>query len=353
MQSVIFCPLCSILSLFLLPTLTFAADPPKDPLPPNLEAVIDNGLVFLRRQQKADGSFDSAGPKNAMAGLALLAYLASGDTPDFGRFGLTVRNAMDFLLKQDPPDGYFGNDGSRMYGHCIVTIALAEAYGTETDMGQRKKVRSVIEKALKVILAAQDIKKDKEQQGGWRYEPNAQDSDLSVTGWCMIALRACQNAGFSVPKERADRAMAYILRCYKPGAQQRGFAYQPKEDAASPAMTGVALLNLYLLDAANRPEVAPATQYLLDKPVKNDQNYLYYSLYYTTQAAHQVGDKTFVAVWKHNSEMLLALQRKEDGSWPHKTNDPGGDDKRGRFYPTAMATLTLAIPLRLLPIYQR
>ena len=319
------------------------------PLPANLESAIDRGLFFLQKQQKADGSFDATGPEHAMAGLALLAFLANGHTPDVGKYGLTVRSAADYLINLNPEGGYYGRDGSRMYGHCIVTIALAELYGMELDAGLRVKVRAALEKALKVILDAQAINKERTHSGGWRYEPNSTDSDLSVSAWCTLALRACQNAGLAVPKDRVDRALQYMLKCFRTKAN--GFAYQPTEEPSA-AMTAAALLNMYLLDANERLEAALARKYLLNTPVKDGQEYYYYALYYTTQAAFQAGEGLWPAVWKNNSDQLMS-QKREDGSWPAKNGEPGGSEKRGRFYSTSMAVLTLSVPMRLLPIYQR
>src|SRR5688500_9885145 len=56
-------------------------------LPAGLDAAIDHGLLFLQRQQKEDGSFDAQGPAAAMAGLAVLAFLSNGHTPELGRYG--------------------------------------------------------------------------------------------------------------------------------------------------------------------------------------------------------------------------------------------------------------------------
>ena len=38
-------------------------------------------------------------------------------------------------------------------------------------------------------------------QGGWRYTPNATDSDLSHSGWAFMALRSARNSGAPVPRE--------------------------------------------------------------------------------------------------------------------------------------------------------
>lgn len=327
------------------------AEPPRDVLPPALDTAIDRGLTFLQKQQKTDGSFETSEPPAAMAGLAILAFLASGNTPDVGKYGLTVRKAVDYLLNLNPEGGYFGRDRHGMYSHCIVTIALAEVHGTEADETQRRRVRLTLEKALKVIYAAQDAKKEKDIYiGGWRYEPQSADSDLSVTAWCMVALRACNNAGIPVPKNRVDRAAKYMMTCYR--ADQKGFAYQAGRDA-SPAMTAAALLSLQPLEVADTQILEAGAKFLTEKPVKQDTQYYYYGLYHTTQAAYQAGQVAWPIVWKNSYEQLLPKQRKEDGSWPVKREEAGGDDKKGRVYSTSMAVLTLSIPLSLLPMYQR
>src|SRR3954471_21952840 len=330
-------------------TLSVAQPARSTNLPANLDRTINSGLTWLQKQQKDDGSFGSD-LKPALTGLSLLAFLASGHTPEVGRFGVTVRTAADYLANLNPENGYFGRDESRMYGHCIVTLALAEAYGTEVDETQRRRIRTTLEKALKVIYAGQDARKEKPQfEGGWRYQPQSSDSDLSVSAWAMVAMRACESAGLQVPKARVDRAAAYIRRCYRP--EQRGFSYQG-EGEANAAMTGAALLNLYLLDAVDQDLGAAATKFLIDKPVRDNTQHYYYALYYTTQASFQAGDPAWSAVWKNNSDQLLALAQK-DGSWPAKPDVPGNDQKNARIYATAMSVLTLSVPLRVLPIYQR
>jgi hypothetical protein len=111
-------------------------------------------------------------------------------------------------------------------------------------------------------------------------------------------------------------------------------------------------LNLYLLGAESRPEVSEAAAFLLDKPVSKDTRFWYYTTYYVTQAAFQAGGETWRTIWQRSSEELMRLQR-GDGSWPSKKEELGREDAPGRVYPTAMSVLTLSVPLRLLPIYQR
>ena len=79
------------------------------PLPANLERTINSGLTFLQKQQKVDGSFGTE-LKPAMTGLSVMAFLASGHTPDMGRFGANVRGGIDYLAKlnpEEPREGLF------------------------------------------------------------------------------------------------------------------------------------------------------------------------------------------------------------------------------------------------------
>jgi hypothetical protein len=332
--------------------------PGGEELSPDLDAAIARGLAYLARQQQSDGSFQSrekgndnnphfTGPKVALTGLSLMAYLAAGRMPDTGKHGQTVRHATDFLIKACPEDGYFGKvDGSRMYGHAIATLALAEAYGMEADAVQRKRLRSALTRAVKVLLAAQNTKKDAQFAGGWRYEIASSDSDLSVSAWCILALRAAHNAGIEVPKDSADRAAAFVLHCWR--AEQKAFAYQPGGEV-SLTMTAAAVLNLELLDRESRDEVRAGVKFLGAHAVADDTENPYYARYYVAQAAFQAGN-VWPEVWKQTQAKLLEAQKKEkDGSWPQSrtANEPG------KTYSTAVSVLTLSIPLRLLPTYQR
>jgi hypothetical protein len=313
--------------------------------PPNPDVAIARGLSFLARQQNPDGSFDAGAPPVAATGMSLLAFLAAGHTPDVGRYGLNVRNAVDYLLKQNPEDGYFGKiDGSGMYGQGVVTLALAEVYGVESE-ARRRKIQPALSGAVKQILAAQAVEKPEPFAGGWRMQPDAVDSDLSVSAWNILALRAAQNVGMNVPKPPIDRAVAFALRCFN--SEQGAFTFQPGSEPGA-ALTGVGILNLYLLDASDRPEIAAGASYVVSHPLAADSRYFYYHCFYTTLAAYQVGGTTWPAVWKVTQGQLLPMQQ-QDGGWPQSATA----EEPGRVYATSMAVLTLAVPYRLLPIYQR
>jgi hypothetical protein len=330
----------------------------EETLSPELDARLARGLAYLARQQRPDGSFQNleggdpksprfGGAKVPLTGLSLMAFLATGRMPDAGRHGQVVRGAIDYLVKACPPDGYYGkiDGGGQMTGHAVATLALAEAYGMESDPVLRRRVRAALARAVRVILVAQNVKKDEAFRGGWRNDPTSPDGDLYVTGWCVLALRAALNAGMEVPKASADRAAEFVLRCWR--ADKGAFANQPGGDATITA-TAIGLLDLQLLDRATRPEIVPATKFLVDNPVSSDTEFHYFARHATTHAAYHLGGPTWTAAWDRNASKLLGYQQK-DGSWPQSKSAK----EPGQTYATAINVLTLAIPLRLLPTYQR
>jgi hypothetical protein len=319
------------------------------PVTGQIDAAVTHGVDFLVSQQQADGEIGVGQSHVAASGLSLLALLACGNTPDVGRNGTVVRQLIDYLASVEPDDGYFGKlDGSRMYGQGIVTLALAEALGVETTEARRNRLVGVLNSAMKVILAAQDVPKPPPFAGGWRYEPNSADSDLSQAAWNAMALRACQDAGLAVPKSAVARAGEFVLRCYR--ADQNGFAYQPGQ-GASACETAVGIFCLHVLDIHDNGEADGASKTLLATKGDPSSPFTYYALFYLTQAANQSGQPAWDAVWPGASATLLRTQEPA-GSWP--VSDKELEDKdSGKVYATAMAVLTLSVPYRLLPIDQK
>jgi hypothetical protein len=312
---------------------------------PRTDTATSAGLAFLAKQQADDGSFNSPAPKLAMTGLSLLSFLSSAQAQDVGRHGLTVRRAVDFLVKSVPDDGNVGRiDGSRMFGQAITTLALAEAFGVEPDPQQRAKIHAATARAVAVIVKAQDVAKPDPFAGGWGYDLQSADSDLLTTGWCVLSLRAAGNIGIDVPKTTINRALGYVTRCYR--AENGGFAPQPQSEVLQ-ASTGMGVLLLGLLDASDRPEVAAAGP-LLSKPIDNQTPQACCTTYVITQATLFTGELLSPTVTAASRDQLLARQS-VDGGWPQARND----ELPGRIYSTAMAVWTLTTPLRVLPVYQR
>jgi len=177
-----------------------------------LDAAVTKGLEYLARKQKPDGSFETGMPENSgIHGLAIMAFLARGHTPGNGPYGEVINKGIDYILKQQHGETGLmirsGNSHGAMYNHGICTLLLAECSGM-VDPERQKKIDQALPKAVKVILAAQAIHKPDNYAGGWRYQMTSNDSDISVTGWVLMALRSCRNNGAPVPIEAIDKPSA-------------------------------------------------------------------------------------------------------------------------------------------------
>ncbi|MGV2337256.1 MAG UNVERIFIED_CONTAM: hypothetical protein LVR18_25250 [Planctomycetaceae bacterium] len=106
-----------------------------------------------------------------------------------------MQRALAFVLKDDRVDakGYFGDrDGSRMYGHGIITLMLTEMLGMGVSDEQDVLIHDRCQRAIDVILSAQKTRKPVQAHGRWRYTPAATDADLSVSVWQLMALRSAR-----------------------------------------------------------------------------------------------------------------------------------------------------------------
>jgi hypothetical protein len=312
------------------------------------DKALEKAVAFLVTQQKQDGAFGDKYPV-AMTGLAIMALLAVGYTPDDATHGDRIRRGLNYVLSQMRDDGYLGhNDNSRMYGHGICTLMLTEAAGMTRDEVLERRLVEACRRAVKLILRAQAIRKGGDQQGGWRYEPNSADSDLSLTGWQTMALRSAKNIGIEVPNTAIQSAIAYIRANSAPDG---GFAYQGKAD--HPVLRGIGLLALPVCGVYDAPELAKTTAKMLADPPKWQGPWFFYRTYYAAVGMYQMGDQAWNRFFPLVDDMLIGHQN-ADGSWP----DPPGNNELSGYaptpvYTTAMAALALAVHHHLLPIYQR
>ena len=326
-----------------------ADDPPaKDEA---LDKSVDRALDFLQSTQLGDGAWGAGnrgvgGANPAVTSLCVMAFLSAGHVPGEGRYGETVEKGVRWVLTQQQPNGLIAsNSAQEMYQHGICTLMLAETAGmTDGKLGQ--EIRAKLVKAVDVILKAQRDG-DGEERGGWRYQmAHVQGSDISVTGWQVMALRAAKNVGCDVPADRIDRAVDFIKRCQDP--HSGGFRYQPNANLTVPC-TGTSVLALELCgkDLHQSPEVLKAGAYLLKNPPRWGMQFGFYGLYYCSQATFQLGGNYWDFFRPLMHDMLFKNQ-KDNGSWT-----AGGDGSYGPNYSTAMCVLAMTVEYRYLPIYQR
>ncbi|MGH7169936.1 MAG: prenyltransferase/squalene oxidase repeat-containing protein [Gemmataceae bacterium] len=336
-----------VLSLFAALPVSAAAEGDRAA---QVDRAIARGLDSLQvMQDKREGCWRDRNnrPNPAVTGLAVMAFLSAGHLPGEGRYGAVVEKGIRWVLRKQQANGLLATDGHQeMYQHGIATLMLAEAAGmTRAALGQ--DIRKAVGKAVRIILKAQ--RTSGQDRGGWRYRvAHVEGTDISVTGWQVMALRAARNLGCDVPVEAIDRAVAYIKRCQDNGG---GFRYMPGR-GVTVACTGTSILALEICGKEHHhsDEAKRGGAFLLLKQnlPREGQDWFFYSIYYGSQAAFQLGGNYEKIFRPRLHEVLLHMQK--GGFWDGKSRDA---QQGGRAYCTAMAILALTVEYRFLPIYQR
>jgi hypothetical protein len=336
------------------------------------EKAVLKGLDWLQSVQDENGSWGvgkstsmtSKQERARLTGLALLCYLAHGETAQSGQYGETVQRAIQYLLsEQDAKTGCFcpfsktvgSHDDIGVYGHAIATYALTEAYALTRSPALKKPV----EAGIQVIIAGQ------QKGGGWdhRYQ-HEKWSDLSVGGWQVQALKAAQTAKVQV--EGISQALGMSV----PFAQgmhagEGKFYYRlgnktPNGDLDY--MTGVAVLCMQLAGSNTVDEVKAGLDYLRDiecsdwdegweKTGKNKSFNIAYEWYYNTQAIFQKGGSKWSS-WNNKFAPMLIEAQDPSGAWkpPSEVKETLSKDI---IYTTSFCTLSLQVYYRILPSFQK
>lgn len=322
----------------------------QDELEPRIDAGIRRALQWLAAEQKPSGAWQAGeyGDSTAATSLAILAFMAAGHVPDEGPYGRHITAGVEWVLKQQQPEGLLiGLESFHgpMYCHGIATLMLAEVSGM-VNPTQQDRCRKALESAVKLIVDAQNYPKSPPHQGGWRYTPTSEDSDLSVSAWQLLALRAAKDIGCDVPAENIDRAVAYIrsLHCENGG----GFGYMGNH-GATVTRAGTGIVALEVCGQHRTHETMAAAQMILTRPLTVQEHYFFYGVYYCTVGMYKVGGDE----WKTSRPILyettLSLQNPA-GYWSPET---GSERRAGKVYATCLCVLALGIEYEYLPIYQR
>ncbi|MDR2754711.1 MAG: terpene cyclase/mutase family protein [Planctomycetaceae bacterium] len=329
-------------------------------------------LRWLVRVQMPNGSWSLSGPyrdaaprnrdnRNAATAMALLAFQGYGVTPDAKHpqlieFSKSVRTGWDWLiLQQNPEDGCFFREGlahyeQRFYTHGLCTIALCELLA----MTQNQAFREPAQRAIDYCLKHQSI------EGGWRYRADrfGSGSDVSVTGWIVLALRSGEAAGLSVPLETYQNIMKYLDLVSRNNGSQ--YIYREQEPEFRISMTAEALLCRELLGWKRNDQrleqgiqilIRPEHQPTFEDHYKRDAYYWFYA----TQTLHYFGGEPW-KIWNNRMrELLVQHQEKQGtntGSWnPNLPVQDKWGTHYGRLYTTCLLIYILEVYYRNSNIY--
>ena len=282
-----------------------------------------------------------------------------------------MNRAIDFVISCQRSDGLLSEEmpgaqwqryeasHTAVYNHAIAGLMLGEVYGQVS--GERaKNVKQTIEKALEFSRQLQTRPKAAVDKGAWRYlrvKPSEPDSDLSITAWQLMFLRSAKNAEFKVNETYVEEDVAYVRRCWDPQAGMFHYALSGGGGfGASRGMIGAGILSLSMAGQHQTPMAQAAGDWLLIHPFRKfgeligDWDKFFYSTYYCSQAAAQLGGRYWEKFFPPMVDVLLDVQT-ADGSWPLEPG--GGVAIFGNSLTTALAVLSLTPPYQLLPVYQR
>jgi hypothetical protein len=326
------------------------------------DVAVMRALRWLKMQQSTDGSWPQTKP--AMTSLAILTYLAHGDTPASEEFGVTVERALRFLVASQEANGRFtGRDGND-YTQPIGAYALSEAYG----MTKVPELKYAAEKAIAVVIKGQNA------VGGFNYNlvgPSDTRNDTTYTSWCVQALKAAKVAGLS--NEGLDACMTKAIDGVRKNYGERdgygGFGYT-EPGGGGTGLSGAGVLCLQFLGDTKSKEfnggIAGLSNATFDwaKPFGGSPLYFWY---YITQARFQYGGDSWNVWNKLFSPTLVKNQQVIDkdksgyvdhknvphaiGFWdsPSKSEHTGGN---GRVMDTMLCTLMLEVYYRYLPTFK-
>ena len=300
------------------------------PLEPRVEQAIEGAQEWLASRQRRDGSRGNNGEN----GMAIVALMVNGNTPGKGKYGDHIARGVEYLVAAQRQSGLLISRGGKnaMYEHALATLALAEVYG----MTHNPEIRDSLIRAVDLIVRTQHV------AGGWRYAPRPMKGDLSVTVMQVMAVRAAAELGIFVPDDTIKHAIRFIKNCWH--EESAGFGYKNSAETNF-NRAGAGAVCLQSVGLYDDPMVAKAAKTILEKGLaatrrkgSHGGSRYWYGHYYASVALYHYGGEAWKTYYPAVCDMVLK------------------DWKNGRYYgtlSTAWAVLTIGVPYRYLPIYQR
>jgi len=326
-----------------------------DPWRRELKGAVEGSLAFLAERQLKDSGVLGARYQVAVTSLAGLAFLGAGYGYERGKYGpniaLCVKYITHVATHGDVSPGYIARAGEdhSMYGQGYAILFLTQVFG-ELPLWRQKEVRVIIRKGIEAIARARSWR------GGWYYGPlnDRHRDENSVTVCVLQALRAARNVGFVVDKDLIDGAEEYLKSCQNPDGS---FQYSKSGNVtwSSYELTCGAVASLQALGRYHSAEVKRGLDYLRRSLSRVAPRYLdaasrysFYGNFYAAQTFHLAGGDLWRKWYPAALKQLIGSGKREGPTlrWEDRLGF-------GTEYATAMAVLTLEVPLGYLPIFQK
>lgn len=306
-------------------------------IPHEVEMIYERGLTWLASKQSDEGGWPGGNDGPGVNGICVMAFLASGDDPNFGKYARNIRRGLRSILKSQQDSGYFPHS---MYHHGFAMLALSEAYGAvdEALLWEGEKPARTISQALDLAIRLSGTSQGNNRWGGWRYSPEARDADTSVTGAMLMGLLAARNAGLKVSDEVLEAALEYMRRST---GKDGSVAYSGGFGGMGDSMNRSAIATLVAAVAKQKDtsEYKATLEHIHTRLDHQEGHYKEYFRYYMAQALFQ-GDYEAWQKWNAATVRTLSETQADDGGF-------------GDAYQTGMSLLAVALNYRFLPIYER
>jgi hypothetical protein len=342
-------------------TIEFAAATPRSD--DALEAKVREAIARAEAWMLAPVTGEEAEERLTYPGAtygALLAALAETE-PSPERDARIAEGVAAISAMFDEPEVEWHGREVRGWKGVTYEAAIAALGLAECRLAGIESVEPALRLLTRYLLASQitperptpwePVPEDHEEIGGWRYSADADDGDLSVTGWCVIALFAADVAGIDEPGiERAlVRGTRYALKC----TDRDGFQYQIGRGSVTGIgqSIGALLLTLFgedhaalrvALDVVDR-NLCAGTQ---TADPSGHANSIFYYWYYATRLCYLRGGIVWER-WRAITMQQLLRTQLADGRWPCIRAEESAGDR----YATAMATIILRLCLNHPPAY--
>lgn len=345
------------------------------------EAMVHAALDWLKRHQEADGSWSASNFRQrcdigegfrcenrgtqiydvGVSALATLALLGAGNSDQDGEFSATVSKALNWLKTQQDPRGVIGTteDTRYMYMHAIGTLVMVEAAG----LNPSGPWRGCAEKAIDYLLKCQSPKQ------GWRYGEKPKDSDVTVTVWAVMALKAADSLHYRTSLSALTDASLFVKKVMDEKTFQVGYLskmdgpYRAPEQAKrfppgeSESTTACAMVIKILTGEEPRISslIHAQAKLVLDKPPKwqkdtGTADYFYWQ--FAALALYQLGGEEWTT-WRDAMIAAARTGQQTEGCarGSFDTIDPW-TRQGGRIYATSMMTLMLESGYRYVRLFK-
>ena len=318
-------------------------------VPPIVRVINNRSLNYLASTQNADGSWPDEQNGLGVIGICIMAFMASGEDPDFGPYATHIRIALrNIIVNQDPKTGHLSGPGhGSMYHHGFAMLALSEAYGAVDErllwqgIGVPADWQRTISRALELAVRCALTAQKKNPWGAWRYSPDSQDADTTVSGTVLMGLLGARNAGIEIPNEAIDKALSF----FRTNTMRDGnISYQPASSHGDGiTRTAIGTLVYAIGKRKDLLEYKTALEFIKKRIDQDTDSHPFYNRYYMAQALFQSDFEAWKA-WNRRTIEHLQRMQEEDGSF---------SSSHGQAYGTGMSVLSLALNYRLLPVYER